>query len=63
MSKNILDNLFGSRVRIKVLKFLFRNYPGDFDIKELSKMTQESRAVIKKEVETMRFIGLLKRKK
>lgn len=27
MHKNTLDKLFGSRIRVKILKFLFRNYP------------------------------------
>jgi DNA-binding IclR family transcriptional regulator len=63
LSKNILDNLFGSRIRIKILKFLFRNQPGDFTVGELARRTQESRQTVKKEIEMMTRIGLLKRRR
>jgi predicted transcriptional regulator len=63
MSKNVLDNLFSSRVRVKVLKFLFRNYPADFDMKSLADRIQEPIAVVKKEIETLREIGLVKKKR
>jgi len=60
MSKNILDNLFGSRVKVKILKYAFRNYPGDFNIQELSRRVQESSNVVKKEVQSLLQMGLIK---
>ena len=59
MSKNTLDKLFGSDLRVKLLRFLFRNYPGNFSVTELSKRIQESLEETKKELELLRNIGLL----
>ena len=66
MSKNgknpwILDSLFNSRIRVKVLKFLFRNYPVDFGSRELASRIQESPEVIKSEVHNLVKIGLIKK--
>lgn len=62
MSKDILDNLFGSRIRVKVLKFLFRNYPADFTIEDLSSRIQESHGVTKKEIEALSKLRLIRKK-
>jgi predicted transcriptional regulator with HTH domain len=61
VSKHILDNLFGSRIRIKVLKFLFRNYPGDFTVGEIAKRIQESYGATKKEIDELQGIKLIKK--
>ena len=61
MSKDILDTLFGSKIRVKVLKFLFRNYPNDFSVPELSKRIQESPAATKKETRLLNQIKLIKK--
>lgn len=61
MSKYILDKLFDSRIRIKVLKFMFRNYPGSFSVRELSKRIQESLEETKKELRSLSELGLLKK--
>lgn len=61
MSKDILDNLFGSRVRVRVLKFLFRNYPGDFGLGEISKKIGASGTATKKELESLTRLNLLKK--
>ena len=63
MSKDILDNLFGSRVRVKVLKFLFRNYPVEFTVGELAGRIQESRSATKKEIEAQIKLRLIKKTK
>lgn len=63
MSSNTLDKLFSSRVRVKVLKFLFRNYPGEFLVSELIKRIQESPEETKKELKSLSEIGLLKKVK
>lgn len=62
MSKLILDNLFGSKLRVKVLKFLFRNYPVGFTLPELSSHIQEPFSAVKREVEMLKKLGLVKRK-
>ena len=59
MSKNTLDNLFGSKVRVKVLKYLFRNYPGDFSISELARRVQEPLSAVTKEVKGLNDIELI----
>ncbi|MBI2064167.1 MAG: hypothetical protein HYT66_00430 [Candidatus Yanofskybacteria bacterium] len=60
-SRDILGILFGSKSRVKVLKFLFRNYPNDFSIPELSKRIQEQYAAIRKEANLLREIKLIKK--
>lgn len=62
MSKFILDNLFGSKVRVKVLKFLFRNYPADFTLKELAQRIQEPFPTVKKEILLLKQLKVVKRK-
>lgn len=61
MSKDILDNLFGSKIRVKVLKFAFRNYPGDFTVGELVRRIQETYPVTKQEIQTLVELGLIKK--
>lgn len=63
MSKDTLDNLFTSRVRVKVLKSLFRNFPADFTISELARRIQESPNAIRKEIKSLIKINLVKRNK
>jgi len=63
MSKPILDNLFGSKIRVKILKFLYRNHPDDFSIGELARRIQESLADTKQEVELLRQIKVVVKKK
>jgi predicted transcriptional regulator with HTH domain len=62
MSKPILDNLFGSKIRVKILKFMFRNYPADFSIKEIASRIQESPSDTRDELERLRELTILKRK-
>lgn len=56
-----MDILFGSKIRVKVLKFLFRNYPNDFSVAELSKRIQEPHAATKKEIDLLAEIRLVKK--
>ncbi len=62
MSKPILDNLFGSKIRVKLLKFLYRNYPADFSVREIAQRIQESPAETKKEMDLLKEIHAIKRK-
>lgn len=59
MSKNTLDKLFGSRIRVKILKNVLRNYPADFGVFELSKKIQEPINMVKKEVNSLAKLGLI----
>src|SRR3990167_789351 len=63
MSKDTLDNMFGSKIRVKVLKFLFRNYPGEFSVGELSGKLQETNLALKRELEALAKFYLIKKKK
>ena len=63
MSSTTLDKLFGSNLRIKLLKFLFRNYPGKFSAHELSKRIQEPAVETRKELEFLAELGLINKKK
>jgi hypothetical protein len=61
MSKSILDNLFGSRVRVKMLKLLYRQYPTTFSMSELAVRVQEPAFIARRELTILRDIGLVKR--
>lgn len=62
-SKNTLDKLFGSRVRVKILKFMFRNHPANFGVLEVSKRTQEPLEQTKKELVFLTQLGLINKSK
>ncbi|HWA64582.1 MAG TPA: archaellum operon transcriptional activator EarA family protein [Candidatus Paceibacterota bacterium] len=62
MSKPILDNLFGSKIRVKLLKFLYRNYPQDFSVTEIAQRIQESAEAVKREMQLLKSITAVKRK-
>jgi len=57
----ILENLFGSRLRIKVLKFLFRNYPLNVELRELARRVQEPLILVKQEIGNLEKMGLIKK--
>ena len=63
MSKNILDKLFGSKIRVKILKFTYRNYPAEFTAGELSRVLQEPLGEIRREILNLIELGLIKPKK
>ena len=56
----ILENLFNSRTRVKVLKFLFRNYPVGVGVKDLARRIQEQINLVKKEIKELSKMGLIK---
>lgn len=62
-SKNTLEVLLGSRARLKMLKFLFRNMNMGFTAKELAARIQEPLPIARKEIKNFLEIGLLKFKK
>jgi predicted transcriptional regulator len=62
-SKDILDNLFGSRIRVKILKFLFRNYPGEFLVEELATRIRETCSATNREIKALAKLRLIKKVK
>lgn len=63
MSKPILDNLLGSRVRVKLLKLLYRQYPAMFSMPELVKRIQEPAFIARRELKPLQEIGLVTTRK
>lgn len=63
MSKPILENLLGSRVRVKLLKLLYRQYPTMFVMKELVRRIQEPAFIARRELKALSDIGLVACKK
>lgn len=57
----ILENLFNSRTRVKVLKFLFRNHPVNVGIRELSRRIQESVETTRQEIKQLEKIGVIRK--
>ena len=59
MSKNSLEVLFESRTRLKILKFLFRNYGKNYTLREVVNHTQEDSGAVRREMERLKEIGLI----
>ncbi len=59
MSKSILDNLLGSRVRVKLLKFFYRQYPALVAMSDLVVRVQEPAFIVRREIVTLQQIGLI----
>lgn len=62
-ARSFFELLFGSRARVKILKFLFRNPDMAFNTKELAVRVQEPLAAVNKEIKNFLEIGLLKIKR
>ena len=58
MSKSILDNLFGSRIRVKILKLLYRQHPSSFTLAELVARVQEPVFIARREVKLLMDLGM-----
>lgn len=61
--KGVLETLFGSKAKVKMLKFLFRNLGPGFTAKEIAVRIQEPLAVVNEEIKSFLEIGLLKLKR
>lgn len=59
MSKPILENLLGSRVRVKLLKLLYRQYPTNFIMKDLVRRVQEPAFIVRRELKALQDVGLV----
>jgi len=62
-SKNPLDQLFESQFKVKLLKLFFRNPEEVFQIRGIFKKIRGSTRAIKKELNKLEKIGLIKEKK
>lgn len=54
----MLENLFGSRTRVKLLK-LFLLEEGDFYVREIAKITSEQLNSVRRELENLEKLGLI----
>lgn len=61
MSNQIFEELFGSKARVKILKFFFRNESGFFDLPTIANRIQERRSLVKKEIVSLQKIGFIKK--
>lgn len=61
MSKSILDNLFGSRVRVKLLKLLYRQHPTALAMSELAVRVQEPSFIVRRELSILEEVKLAKK--
>ena len=59
MSKMVLETILGSRAKVRLLKFLFRNYPKTFSVNEIVRHLQEDPSEVKREIAKFVQIGLL----
>lgn len=63
MSKSILETLFSSKARVKMLKLFFRNAGEVFTAEQIASRIQEGPKVVKKEISDLMEAGLIKMKK
>lgn len=63
MSKYTLEQLLGSRIRVKILRFLFRNELAVVDARSLAKRIQETTAATSSEIKNLTTMRLLKRRR
>lgn len=63
MSKPILDNLLGSRVRVKLLKLLYRQYPTQFTMPQFVRRIQEPAFIVRRELKALSEISLVQCRK
>lgn len=62
MTNQIFEELFGSRARVKILKFFLRNETGFFDLATIAKRAQERRPIVKKEIIRLMKIGFIQKR-
>lgn len=62
MTNQIFEELFGSKARVKILKFFFRNETGFFDLATIAKRVQERNSTVKKEIDRLLKVGFIQKK-
>jgi len=63
MSEQILEQLFESPVKLKLLKLFLRNPQKQYLLTDIVKRTQSNKSVVSTQLNGLEAIGLLKRKK
>ena len=63
MSKSILDNLLGSRVKVKLLKLLYRQHPTAFAMSDLVVRVQEPAFIVRRELALLQQDKLVLKRK
>lgn len=61
MSKPILDNLFGSRVRVKLLKLCYRQHPNVLAMSEFVVRVQEPAFIVRRELQLLEQLKLVRK--
>ncbi|HEY4506986.1 MAG TPA: hypothetical protein VJH71_02400 [Candidatus Paceibacterota bacterium] len=59
-ARNILELLFESRARVRMLKLLFRNSSSSFTATELAERMQEPLSEVQREIKRFIEMGLLR---
>ena len=62
MTNQIFEELFGSKARVKILKFFFRNEAGYFDLPTIAQRVQERKPVVKKELARLLKVGFIQKR-
>ena len=62
IGKGILEQLFESQVRVKLMKFFFRNANNLFQLKDIFKMLRTSQSVVRQEIKKLEKSGLIKKR-
>ncbi len=58
--KNVLEKLFGSKSRVKILSLFAKNPNSDFYVREITRKLQERINSIRRELENLTSVGILK---
>jgi hypothetical protein len=61
MSKSILDNLFSSRVRVKLLKLFYRQHPAELAMSELVVRVQEPAFIVRRELDLLQQLKMIRK--
>jgi len=56
-----LELIFNSKLRVKVLRFLYRNYPEGVSVKDLARRVQEPIDLVRQELKNLQKISLIKK--
>lgn len=59
----VLEKLFNSKTRVRILRFFLRNASQFFDMEEISKRTKLSLNIVKSEIKTLESIEFIKSEK
>lgn len=62
MPRQIFEELFGSKARVKILKFFLRNGTGYFNTSIIAKRVQERTPLVKHEIKKLLRIGFVQKK-